>query len=258
MKATGEGFSLPLDRFDVSLAPGEPARLLDVVGRPGEVARWSMRRPRPRPGLLRDRCGRGDGLAAPMPRSRVRSRQSQGFRRNLSVPVLERALSSSAEGWELGAGGVFSAVGRCLTEPPPLRKGRLQGQGDGACLRRRTLVGARLDLPDSSSSVPLILRWVALILPRPQALREPRGRVGGRRVWDGAGSGRLGWGRNSIIQIYTTASFDADFHGRENNQSLRAQGPSFLGDLPHRATLWLIVFSAQSGSVGFVSTFSIS
>ena len=52
--------------------------------------------------------------------------------------------------------------------------------------------------------------------------------------------------------------FNADFHGRENNQSLRAQGPSFLGDLPHRATLWLIVFSAQSGSVGFVSTFSIS
>ena len=137
----------------------------------------------------------------------VRSRQCQGFRRNLSVPVLERALSSSAEGWELGAGGVFSAVGRCLTEPPPLRKGRLQGQGDGACLRRRTLVGGRLDLPDSSSSVPLILRWVALILPRPQALREPRGRVGGRRVWDGAGSGRVGWGRSSIIQIYTPASF---------------------------------------------------
>ena len=107
-----------------------------------------------------------------------------------------------------GAGGVFSAVGRCLTEPPPLRKGRLQGQGDGACLRRRTLVGARLDLPDSSSSVPLILRWVALILPRAQALRERRGRVGGRRVWDGAGSGRLGWGRSSIIQIYTPASFE--------------------------------------------------
>ena len=38
-------------------------------------------------------------------RRRVRSRQCQGFRRNLSVPVLERALSSSAEGWELGAGG---------------------------------------------------------------------------------------------------------------------------------------------------------
>jgi L-ribulose-5-phosphate 3-epimerase len=32
---------------------------------------------------------------------RVRSRQCQGFRWKLSVPVLERALSSSAEGWEL-------------------------------------------------------------------------------------------------------------------------------------------------------------
>ncbi len=158
----------------------------------------------PRPGRALPRMTR---RSQTLPR-RVRSRQCQGFRRNLSVPVLERALSSSAEGWELGAGGVFSAVGRCLTEPPPLRKGRLQGQGDGACLRRRTLVGGRLDLPDSSSSVPLILRWVALILPRPQALRERRGRVGGRRVWDGAGSGRVGWGRSSIIQIYTPASFE--------------------------------------------------
>ena len=60
----------------------------------------------------------------------VRSRQCQGFRRNLSVPVLERALSSSAEGWELGAGGVFSAVGlshRTASSqegPPPGPRGR--------------------------------------------------------------------------------------------------------------------------------------
>ncbi|MGZ3434099.1 MAG: IS3 family transposase [Isosphaeraceae bacterium] len=75
--------------------------------------------------------------------------------------------------------------------------------------------------------------------------------------------GIRGWhlGRSLEQELTITAlrrAFDADFHGRENNQSLRAQGPSFLGDLPHRATLWLIVFSAQSGSVGFVSTFSIS
>jgi hypothetical protein len=51
---------------------------------------------------------------------------------------------------------------------------------------------------------------------------------------------------------------NADFHGRENNQSLRAQIPSFLGDLSLRSTLRLIVFSAKRGLVGFVSTFSFS
>lgn len=43
VKARGEGLSLPLDRFAVSLAPGEPARLLDVEGEPGEAARWSLK-----------------------------------------------------------------------------------------------------------------------------------------------------------------------------------------------------------------------
>jgi hypothetical protein len=69
-------------------------------------------------------------------------------------------------------------------------------------------LGRRLDPPDSSSSVPLILRGMALILPRAQAIRWPRGRVGGRRVLDGAWSGRVGFGRSSIIQICTTASFE--------------------------------------------------
>ena len=69
-------------------------------------------------------------------------------------------------------------------------------------------MGARLDLPDSSSSVPLILRGMARILPLAQALREPRGLVGERRVLDGAGSGRVGFGRSSILQICTIASFE--------------------------------------------------
>ncbi|HEY7414459.1 MAG TPA: 4'-phosphopantetheinyl transferase superfamily protein [Ktedonobacteraceae bacterium] len=42
IKATGEGLSQPLDEFDVSLAPGEPAKLLSVVGKPDEVRRWSF------------------------------------------------------------------------------------------------------------------------------------------------------------------------------------------------------------------------
>src|SRR5271165_7586762 len=68
--------------------------------------------------------------------------------------------------------------------------------------------GRRLDPPDSSSSAPLILRWMALILPRAQAIRWPRGQVGGRRVVAGVWSGRVGFGRRSIIHICTTASFE--------------------------------------------------
>lgn len=33
---------MPLDRFDVSLAPGEPARLLRVADNADEAARWTL------------------------------------------------------------------------------------------------------------------------------------------------------------------------------------------------------------------------
>jgi 4'-phosphopantetheinyl transferase len=43
IKARGEGLSLALDQFDVSLTPGEPATLLSTVGDPYERNRWSLR-----------------------------------------------------------------------------------------------------------------------------------------------------------------------------------------------------------------------
>jgi 4'-phosphopantetheinyl transferase len=42
IKARGEGLSFPLDRFDVSLIPGEPRATLNVHEAPFEAARWSL------------------------------------------------------------------------------------------------------------------------------------------------------------------------------------------------------------------------
>ena len=42
IKARGEGLSMPLNEFDVSLRPGEEAALLRNHKEPGEVRRWSM------------------------------------------------------------------------------------------------------------------------------------------------------------------------------------------------------------------------
>jgi 4'-phosphopantetheinyl transferase len=43
IKARGEGLSLPLDRFDVSLIPGDSAALLRTRPDPDEAGRWSLR-----------------------------------------------------------------------------------------------------------------------------------------------------------------------------------------------------------------------
>ena len=43
IKARGEGLSLALDQFDVSLAPGEPAALLSTRSGSDEALRWSLR-----------------------------------------------------------------------------------------------------------------------------------------------------------------------------------------------------------------------
>jgi 4'-phosphopantetheinyl transferase len=43
IKARGEGLSMPLDQFDVSLIPGEPAALLSTQPDPAEAVGWSLR-----------------------------------------------------------------------------------------------------------------------------------------------------------------------------------------------------------------------
>jgi 4'-phosphopantetheinyl transferase len=52
IKAIGIGLSLPLDQFEVSLAPGEPAALLRTQWDDAEASRWSLRAVEARPGYV--------------------------------------------------------------------------------------------------------------------------------------------------------------------------------------------------------------
>lgn len=51
-KAEGKGLALPLSRFDVTSAPGEPAMLLDTEGEPLEPTRWALQELPPDPGYV--------------------------------------------------------------------------------------------------------------------------------------------------------------------------------------------------------------
>lgn len=52
IKAKGEGLSIPLDQFDVSLAPGEPAALLHTQWDDQEASHWSLKALTPAPGYV--------------------------------------------------------------------------------------------------------------------------------------------------------------------------------------------------------------
>lgn len=62
IKAKGEGLSLPLDQFDVSLIPGEPATLLSTQSDPDEVFRWSLQELSPTPGYAAALAVEGHGF----------------------------------------------------------------------------------------------------------------------------------------------------------------------------------------------------
>jgi 4'-phosphopantetheinyl transferase len=61
IKARGEGLSLPLDQFDVSLAPGEPAALLATRIDAEEASRWSLMALAPGPGFAAALAAEGSG-----------------------------------------------------------------------------------------------------------------------------------------------------------------------------------------------------
>jgi 4'-phosphopantetheinyl transferase len=52
IKALGDGLYHPLDRFDVTLAPDEPARILRVEDVPGDRCRWRLEGFSPVPGFV--------------------------------------------------------------------------------------------------------------------------------------------------------------------------------------------------------------
>ena len=52
IKAVGDGLSYPLDRFDVSLAPDEPAQILRVEEKPGHQCGWRIEAIAPAPGFV--------------------------------------------------------------------------------------------------------------------------------------------------------------------------------------------------------------
>jgi 4'-phosphopantetheinyl transferase len=52
IKAIGDGLYHPLDSFDVSLAPGEPAKILRVKDLPGSECGWNLNSFFPLPGLV--------------------------------------------------------------------------------------------------------------------------------------------------------------------------------------------------------------
>jgi len=61
LKAIGEGITLRLDQFEVSVTPGEPATLLSIHGDPKEASYWSLKKLDPGPGFVGALAVKGHG-----------------------------------------------------------------------------------------------------------------------------------------------------------------------------------------------------
>ena len=61
VKATGTGFSFPMDQFSVSLSSDEPARLIRVAGDPEAPQSWSMTAFNPETGYQAALAAQGSG-----------------------------------------------------------------------------------------------------------------------------------------------------------------------------------------------------
>ena len=61
IKARGDGLSLPLHQFDVSILPGQPARLLETRPDPAEARRWGLQDLYVGPGYKAALAAEGEG-----------------------------------------------------------------------------------------------------------------------------------------------------------------------------------------------------
>jgi 4'-phosphopantetheinyl transferase len=61
-KAEGKGLALPLCRFEVTLAPGEPAMMLDTKGDLPKTTKWTLQEMPPDPGYVAALAVEGNGL----------------------------------------------------------------------------------------------------------------------------------------------------------------------------------------------------
>ncbi len=86
IKARGAGLSIPLGSFSVTLAPGEPAALLDYPSSPEEIRAWSLRSLETVPGFAAALAVEGEGW-----RLEERSWGSEGLGIHRTLPFMNKS-----------------------------------------------------------------------------------------------------------------------------------------------------------------------